>query len=231
MKVVKQQATLVDFMGTDLSVVNAARVSFDKQSEWDWAEINGSDEPVLSDKDKKLIKYLAKHNHWSPFSHAVASFRVKAPIFVARQLAKHQVGFSWNETSRRYVDSEPEFYIPEVWRKRAENVKQGSSNVPVDVEIRAKDYSENIPYDAVEIAYEAYTRILALGVCPEQARMVLPQNTMTEWIWTGSLYGWARMCKLRLDPHTQLETQEIATYISEQLKEIFPVSWPVLMEN
>ena len=192
MKVVKQQVTLLDTMGTDLSIVNAARVSFDKESDWEGLRYK------LSEKDAKLIRYLAKHNHWSPFSHATASFRVKAPIFVARQLAKHQVGFSWNEVSRRYVDSEPEFFLPEGWRERAENVKQGSSDKLVD-------FLPPDPYDTTLLALNAYESLLKAGVCPEQARMVLPQNTMTEWIWTGSVYGWARMCKLRLDSHTQTE--------------------------
>ena len=217
MKVVKQQVTLLDTMGTDLSIVNAARVSFDKESDWEGLRYK------LSEKDAKLIRYLAKHNHWSPFSHATASFRVKAPIFVARQLAKHQVGFSWNEVSRRYVDSEPEFFLPEYWRKRADNVKQGSSD----------DKAAN-PFNVAGLTSDClavYQGMLEHGVCPEQARMVLPQNTMTEWIWTGSVYGWARMCKLRLDSHTQTETREVAQKISNFMADYFPVSWEVLMEN
>ncbi len=225
MKIVDQQVTLIDVMGNDLSVVNAARVSFDKESEWeeDLSGVKGHSRQVLSEKDKKLIRYLAKHNHWSPFSHVTASFRIKAPIFVARQLAKHQVGFSWNEVSRRYVDSEPEFFIPEGLRKRAESVKQGSSNEFVDY-----------PFDLYGISEDSlilYLSMLKKGVCPEQARMVLPQNTMTEWIWTGSLYGWARMCQLRLDPHTQAETRVIAQKVSSFLEDYFPVSWEVLMEK
>ena len=225
MKVVDQNVTLIDTMGSDLSVVNAARVSFDKQSDWDVIEDDEEEWPTikLSEKDKKLIRYLAKYNHWSPFSHASASFRIKAPIFVARQLAKHQVGFSWNEVSRRYVDSEPEFFIPEGWRKRAENVKQGSSEECVT-------FVQDPARASTAAAMETYNYMLKMGVCPEQARMVLPQNTMTEWIWTGSLYGWARMCKLRLDPHTQAETREIAQVVSDCMEQVFPVSWEVLME-
>jgi thymidylate synthase (FAD) len=226
-KIVDQKVTLVDSMGSDLSVVNAARVSFDKESDWEYVveiAIDYQDEvQKLSEKDQKLIKYLAKHQHWSPFSHATASFRVKAPIFVARQLAKHQVGFSWNEVSRRYVDSEPEFFIPDFWRERAENVKQGSST-------KAVPFIQDPAKTSSAAALETYKYMLNLGVCPEQARMVLPQNTMTEWIWTGSLYGWARMCKLRLDPHTQFETQYIAKRISSEMRNLFPVSWNVLME-
>lgn len=217
MKIVDQQVSLVDFMGTDLSVVNAARVSFDKVSDWE--------DGVLPSRDRKLIKYLAEHNHWSPFSHASASFRIKAPIFVARQLVKHQVGFSWNEVSRRYVDSEPEFYIPEVWRARADNVKQGSSD---EAAPRQFVYETSaVTVSAMALAY--YKDFLEQGICPEQARMILPQNMMTEWIWSGSLYGWARMCKLRLDAHTQAETREIAKMIDAEMQLLFPVSWDVLM--
>lgn len=256
MKISKQEVTLLDSMGTDLSVVNAARVSFDKASEWGrvpltedemcncmaWSESecacgNYSKEPlkVLAEKDQKLIKYLAKHNHWSPFSHATASFRVKAPIFVARQLAKHQVGFSWNEVSRRYVDSEPEFYVPPKWRKKADNVKQGSSEESVfsDATLVATNYDkyEGPEYtEFYKIALTVYQDLLKDGVCPEQARMVLPQNTMTEWVWTGTLYAWARMCLLRLDSHTQKETQEVAQKISQEMEKLFPVSWKTLME-
>lgn len=222
--IAEQKVDFLDCMGTDLCVVNAARVSFSKESEW---HINTSQDgnPIyqLVEADKKLIKYLAKHEHWSPFSHCVSKFRVKAPIFVARQLAKHTVGFSWNEVSRRYVDSPPEFYLPEGLRKRAESVKQGSSEEFVD--------SSFDLYNIAEESLILYKAMLEEGVCPEQARMVLPQNTMTEWIWTGTLYAWARMCKLRLDPHTQKETQEIARQIAHYMNRDFPVSWAALMEN
>ena len=234
MKTAKMSVELIDCMGTDLSIVNAARVSFDKESDWEYLrEIDADGEQVkcLSEKDTKLINYLAKHNHWSPFAHTCLSFRIKAPIFVARQLGKHQVGGAWNEVSRRYVDSEPEFYFPEYWRKKANNVKQGSSDEAVDVEERGKDWYENIPEDAAWVALEAYHRMLKLDVCPEQARMILPQNTMTTWIWTGSLAFFSRVCKLRLDSHTQRETQEVAKDIERLTREKFPVSFNAFMEN
>lgn len=227
---------LIDHMGSDLSVVNAARVSFDKESDW---EITGYREEVnldsrsvtewplykLSDKDAKLINYLAKHNHWTPFGHCYATFRIKAPIFVARQLGKHQVGLVWNEVSRRYVDSEPEFYTPEVWRKRADNVKQGSLEVEVD---KGDLVKEN--YDKLLVEAEwLYSTMLADGVCPEQARIVLPQSTLTEWWWSGSLAAFARVCKLRLDPHTQRETASVAAKMYDELEKVFPVSWAALM--
>jgi thymidylate synthase (FAD) len=234
---------LIDHMGSDLSVVNAARVSFDKESEWElfgYRQKVDVDKPSpiykLADRDVKLINYLAKHNHWTPFGHCYATFRIKAPIFVARQLGKHQVGLVWNEVSRRYVDSEPEFFTPDVWRKRADNVKQGSSDEAVTkVAIRRIDGCDNT-YPIAEVyeyiraeALRKYKSFIASGVCPEQARLVLPQSMMTEWWWSGSIAAFARVCKLRLDPHTQKETRDIAELISNKLKTIFPVSWDALM--
>ena len=181
------EVTLLDHCGTDLSVVNAARVSFHKESflinVWD-DEIMES-VPQLSPQDTKLINYLAKHKHTSPFNHAFISVRVKAPIFVARQLVKHKF-MPWNEVSRRYVDEEPEFYIPEVWRAKAENVKQGSSDLPV--ELPTFNYKKTI-----EESLGNYLEAMDLGCSPEQARMLLPQNTMTEWVWSGTLGAFADM--------------------------------------
>jgi thymidylate synthase (FAD) len=211
MKQANIQATLIDHCGTDLSVVNAARVSFAKES------------TEMIDKDEKLIKYLAEHRHKSPFNHAFMSFRVKAPIFVARQLVKHEY-LPWNEVSRRYVRDEPEFYFPDYWRKKADNVKQGSSDEAI----------HNFDWDADNIWGEplaTYNRMLELGVCAEQARMVLPQNMMTEWIWSGTLYAFAKMCVLRLDSHTQKETREVAEMISKEAATLFPVSWKYLVEH
>ncbi|HET8685599.1 MAG TPA: FAD-dependent thymidylate synthase [Methanosarcina sp.] len=228
------EVTLLDTMGSDLSIVNAARVSFDKESEWEEYVIDPNATPVkygdrLNEKDAKLINYLAKHNHWTPFGHVFASFRIKAPFFVARQLGKHQVGLVWNEVSRRYVDSEPEFYIPETLRGRAKNVKQGSSLNGVETPGAGVDYP-GINY-TTETALAAYKGLLKDGVAPEVARIVLPQNTMTEWIWSGSLAAFARVCKLRMDPHTQLETGSVAWHIAECLAEQFPVGFKALLEN
>lgn len=357
------EVKLVDHMGTDLSVVNAARVSFAKKHE----EFDDA-------RDAKLIRYLAKHGHWTPFGHTSVTIHVKAPIFVARQLAKHQVGLVWNEVSRRYVDDKPEFFEPTVWRQRAENVKQGSSATEtVDLAFSAFDkgcqfcgaalttqrnceeavkkfctsscqskaYRQTtdgwirvkwsrlkqsaakrgieftitpedllpLPkycfYLGVELQYNAsellpesasvnridptlgytpqnieiisnkansmlcnatrdelklftkqvqrrlgvfseasygvseyykgkaelYTRLIELGVCAEQARMLMPQAQQTEWYWTGSIAAWARVCKLRLDPHAQKETQEVARQIDEIVGELFPVSWKELMNH
>jgi len=224
LKISKQEVTLLDTMGSDLSVVNAARVSFAKESDWEIIP-NVWDSQSLSEKDQKLISYLAKHNHWSPFAHTSLQFRIKAPIFVARQLVKHQVGGVWNEVSRRYVDDEPEFYFPDVWRGKPVNAKQGSDGVIV------LDTRRVSPQEVIRGALLTYESLLEQDVAPEQARMVLPQNTMTEWIWTGSLMFFARVCKLRLDSHAQQETQEIAKMINDLIPDNFKHSWDALMSN
>ena len=211
------KATYIDHMGSDLSVVNAARVSFGKKSSMDEDNMGVWH---LKDKDKKLIQYLAKHKHLSPFGHCFASFHVKAPIFVARQLVKHKF-LRWNEVSRRYVDDEPEFYEPDVWRGRSEDKKQGSDGV-VDVQYKYLD-------EALTQPWFLYKELLAEGVAPEQARMVLPQSTMTEWYWSGSLDAFAAMCKLRCASDTQYESRIVANQISEVMGTIFPVSWDALM--
>lgn len=202
---------LIDSMGSDLTVVNAARVSFAKVS------------AQLDDKDEKLIRYLADHGHWSPFAHCFLQYRIKAPIFVARQLVKHQVGLSWNEESRRYVDHPPEFHNPKVWRGRPENSKQGSSGEVED---------QNTPKKVLEqtnlLAFKNYNILIKQGIAPEQARMILPQTMLTEWYWSGSLQAFARVCNQRLDNHSQEETQVIARQIQEQALTKFPVSWMAL---
>ena len=209
-------ATYLDHMGSDLSVVNAARVSFGKKSSMDEDNMGVWH---LKDKDKKLIRYLAKHKHLSPFGHAFASFHVKAPIFVARQLVKHKF-LRWNEVSRRYVDEEPEFYVPEAWRGRSADKKQGSEGV-VNPEYNPQYLDGKIKF--------AYLQALDMGVAPEQARMLLPQSTMTEWYWSGSLDAFAAMCKLRCASDTQYESRVVADQISKVMGKIFPVSWDALM--
>ena len=219
------QVTYKGHMGNDLTVVNAARVSFGKESEWDYEESDGySFKQHMKLKDKKLIKYLAKHKHISPFGHCFASFHVKAPVFVARQLVKHKF-LRWNEISRRYVDDEPEFYVPEVWRGRSEDKKQGSKGV-----VKSSDPTL-ITNDLHYRALSDYQRLLREGVCPEQARMVLPQSMMTEWYWSGSLDAFADMCALRCKPDTQAETAEVAWEIDCSMVKLFPVSWRALREN
>ena len=211
-------ANMIDKMGTDLSVVNAARVSF-----------ANTHHKFEKDKDEKLIKYLAKHGHWSPFAHCTMQFHMVAPVFVARQLVKHQVGLAWNEVSRRYVDSKVEFYVPKEWRGKADNVKQGSSDEGVDINphlFMIDDYMR-----LMKSAKWTYEELLRKGVAPEQARMVLPQSMMTEWYWTGSLYAFARVCSLRLEKTAQKETQMVVSDISKQAQQAFPTSWKYLMET
>jgi thymidylate synthase (FAD) len=217
------KATFIEAMGTDLTVVNAARVSFDKESDWD---ITPDQMGIcLSKGDTKLVSYLAKHKHMSPFGHCFASFRVTAPVFVARQLVKHKF-LRWNEVSRRYVDSPPVFY-PMTFRAAVKDKKQGSGE-PV-----LENVQEWTAYDFDRVqqgAYNAYMNALDEGVCAEQARAILPQNMMTEWYWSGSLDAFADMCKLRCKSDTQLETRIVADQISAKMLELYPVSWKALTE-
>ena len=214
------EVTYVDHMGNDISVVNAARVSFGKKSKLECIDmVKGK--YVLNKKDAKLINYLAKYKHKSPFNHSFVTFHVKAPIFVARQLVKHKF-LRWNEISRRYVDSEPEFYFPKTWRGRAKDKKQGSEG---EVKTNANTCGHQL--DSLFM----YRQLLDEGVCPEQARMVLPQSTMTEWYWSGSLYAFAKMCSLRLKEDSQEETRQVATQIYLPMIKAFPVSWKALMAN
>jgi thymidylate synthase (FAD) len=212
------KATYIDHMGTDLTVANAARVSFGKTSEM---EENTWGPPSLKTKDAKLISYLAKHKHMSPFGHCFASFHVKAPVFVARQLVKHKF-LRWNEISRRYVDDEPEFYEPKFWRGRSLDKKQGSEGhvtIMLDQEIQWHRQMTT------------YKTLLAEGVAPEQARMVLPQSMMTEWYWSGSLDAFADMCNLRCKPDTQAETRLVADIIAGRMIHLFPESWVALTDD
>jgi len=240
------EVSLVDSCGSDLSVVNAARVSFDKESTWMYEVYTGEDEhgpfteekPKLSYADKKLIRYLAKHKHFSPFNHTFMTVRVKAPIFVARQLVKHKF-MPWNEVSRRYVDSEPEFYFPEEWRAKAENAKQGSSNTRCEamyINVDKDWLNEDIPMPLDDVVHLhlsnlvlLYNEMIEKGVCPEQARMVLPQNTMTEWMWSGTLGAFCDMLRLRIDPHTQHESRIVANKIYNEIQPLFPVSVEALL--
>ncbi|MBK55935.1 MAG: thymidylate synthase (FAD) [Flavobacteriaceae bacterium] len=201
------EVKVIDVMGTDLTVVNAARVSFAKEH----SEFDGI-------KDTKLIKYLAEHNHWSPFGHCSMQFHIKAPIFVARQLVKHQVGLVWNEVSRRYVDDDPEFYIPDTWRSRPESSKQGSGEEIIIYNIDS----------TLQFVKQTYDNLLKANVAPEMARMILPQNLYTEWYWSGTLMAFARVCNLRCAKDTQWETQQIANLIHYEARQLFPTSWKYL---
>lgn len=211
----KGYVELLEKFGDDLTVVNAARVSFAKESK------------EFSEQDAKLVRYLAKHHHVTPFFHPQLRFRIKMPIFVAREWFRHQIGFARNEVSRRYVDSPPECYIPEpdAIRARDPKLKQGSKSEPVEQSDAAYEMLSN----ATMMAMSEYKSLLEIGVAPEVARMVLPQSMYTEFIETGSLAAYARLCALRLDPTAQKEIRDYATAVSTLLEKAFPVSWPALM--
>jgi thymidylate synthase (FAD) len=220
----KIEATFIESMGSDLTVCRAARVSFGKSSAY---EEDNMGVWHLPERDKKLIKYLADHKHISPFGHCFASFHIKAPIFVRSQLVKHEY-LRVNEISRRYVDSAPEFYVPDVWRGRAADKKQGSSGVSLWNHGQGTGYRD-IEYEVMDSVMSLYLDMIAIGVAPEQARMVLPQSMMTEWWWSGSLDAFANMCNLRLPEDAQYESRLVAQQISDKMKDLFPVSWKALV--
>ena len=213
-------------MGSDLTVVNAARVSFDKESDWEKGFDNDL-EGLLNYSDEKLIKYLAKHNHWRPFGHATMQFRIKAPVFVARQLVKHQIGLTWNEVSRRYVSNDPSIYYPDTWRAAASDKKQGSDEEKT-VEWIKDSYPDDEDIRVGTVYKKAYDTLIEGGVAPEQARMVLPQSMFTEWYWSGTLYAFARVCNLRCKPDAQYETRMGTNKIDKVAQDMFPVSWECL---
>lgn len=208
------KVTYISHMGSDDTVVDAARVSFARKA----AEFT-------PEQNEKLIRYLARHGHWTPFGHPQITLHIEAPIFVARQLVKHQVGLVWNEVSRRYIDNKPEFFTPRSWRPRAANNKQGSVR---DDQITQMRIAYSIYQDTIRAVVDAYDDLLALGVAPEQARMILPLSSMTEWYWTGSLAAWARVYRLRSGEDAQVETSEIAENIGGILRNLYPVSWKEL---
>jgi thymidylate synthase (FAD) len=229
----KGHVELMDHMGSDLTVCNAARVSFNKESEWglDFDAIerlkscpyNKDDVRVLKEKDEKLIRYLAKHNHWTPFAHPQITLRIKAPVSIRTQFFKHKQGFVENEISRRYVSYEPEFYSP-TWRgKPTDGAKQGSEDF-VTEETRTNLY-DAIYRESCETALHVYNTLIEKGIAPEQARFVLPQGMYTEWYWTGSLAAYARFYKQRKDDHAQWEIREYANAVGKIIEPYFPVSW------
>ena len=211
----KPSVELLETFGSDLTVVNAARVSLGKH-------VN-----EFTEKDAKLIKYLADHDHVSPFFHPQARFRLKMPIWMAREWYRHTIGFARNEVSRRYVDEAPAFHIPDELRTRAPNKKQGSND---DIHCDNNLHREHMA-DVCTRAAAMYDMLLGQGICPEQARMILPQNMMTEFIETGSLAAYARLVKLRTSPDAQKEIRDVAEDVSALLQNAFPHSWPVLVGN
>lgn len=214
LKLADMKVEYVDHMGSDVNVVNAARVSFAKEvEEFDLV------------KDTKLIKYLAKHNHFTPLAHTSVTIRVKAPIYMARQLVKHQIGLVWNEESRRYISDEPEFFVNTL-RGKPINAKQGSNGL-----VESSNLFEQMIIVNSQNCLDLYNRLLEADVAPEQARSVLPLNTMTNWMWTGSLVAFHRVVKLRKDTHAQVEAQELAGMIESVMENVYPISWKALMEN
>lgn len=210
------QATLIEAMGSDKSVVNAARVSFGVTREGE-----------LNERDERLIKFLAREKHVTPFRHPTISFRCKAPIAIARQLGKHQVGFSWNEMSRRYKDGAVECFVPEEIFERPSDLHAGSGSLLIG----ANGEAAKVAFErAYSLAVQTYEGLLSEGVAPEQARFVLPQGMITEWVWTGSLYGWSELCRQRLSDHAQYEVRVFASTIDEELRKIYPISWDALRE-
>lgn len=246
------EANYMCHSGDDLLVVDAARASFGKASEWEYRAATKEEEaeawavgvvdlPLmkqLSQKDERLINYLAREKHVLPFRHPSITLRCKAPLFLARQLGKHQVGMSWSEESRRYIDSEPEFFWPDKWRKRAEDKKQGStdeaSEYMHDLKCGNEIWENLYEYVRDEVlgsAVNMYNGMIKNGVAPEQARMVLPQNMYINWVWTGTLLSWAHMYKLRTGHGAQKEAVEFAEMVREVIAPLYPVSWAALMEH
>lgn len=209
------QVELLHSMGDDLMVVNAARVSFAKES------------TEFKEQDGKLINYLAKHNHISPFFHPQIQFRIRMPIFVAREWYRHQIGFSRNEVSRRYVSDMPECWIPDIesFREKDPKLKQGSKETSIEYSHEA----QTLFTESVDKAIHTYDTLLKMNVAPEVARCVLPQSMYTEFIETGSLAGYARLYKLRSSPDAQREIKKYAEMIGDILAEKFPVSWKALV--
>lgn len=225
MNIVPMSVEYVDHMGSDVNVVNAARVSFNKVVD------------EFTDKDAKLLSYLAKHDHWSPFAHTSISIRIKAPMFLAAQFKKHQIGLTWNEVSRRYVSSEPEFYWPAVWHNKPDNVKQGSSDeanfymLAKNVDCpQQKNIEQSVKEDLSGIV-DWYSAMISCGVAPEEARMILPQNTMTEWVWTGSAMAFARVIKQRVGGGAQRAAGELAEMIKEVVVPCYPATFAALLCN
>jgi len=219
---------LLDYMGDDLAVVDAARVSFNKTSEWQEYE-NGFGDKVkgLKTSDARLIDFLATHDHWTPFAHTALKFRVAAPVPIRTQCFKHKIGMVENEESRRYISTTPEIFVPEFFRAKPEgSIKQGSGKEHPFSEMWKHRYKVH-----VSTAIQMYEEMLEGGICPEQARFVLPQGAIVNWIWTGNLVSFANFYLKRTDSHAQVEVQEVAKKVGALIEDIFPVSWAALTKE
>lgn len=222
----RMKAEYIDHMGSDLSVVNAARVSFDKASEWA-EEPDGfySFDFKLKADDAKLIRYLAKHDHWTPFAHTSISLRMSAPVPIRTQCFKHKQGLVENEESRRYISTTPKLYVPDEFRMAPTNgAKQGSGGVHPDSYEWAASYRRH-----GRNAISLYETMISDGVCPEQARFVLPQGCEVNWIWTGNLYAFANFYLKRTEAHAQKEVRDLAEEVGNIIQPLFPVSWSALV--
>ena len=218
------KAELIDHMGDDLAVVNAARVSFDKVSEWDNDASQQVGHPMLSDADARLIQYLARNNHWTPFSHTAISLRMSAPIPIRTQCFKHKAGLTENEESRRYISSRPEVFVPDEFRAAPDgSVKQGSG----DVHHRSEEWLHRYQ-EKVNGCVQEYEWMIQDGICPEQARFILPQGCIVNWIWTGNLASFSRFYKERTYDKVQKEVQDLARQVADIIKPLYPVSWAAL---
>jgi thymidylate synthase (FAD) len=218
------KAEYISHMGDDLAVVNAARVSFDKESEWDYHnDIWLPPLRRLSDADTRLIRYLAKHKHWTPFAHTSIQLRMSAPLPIRTQCFKHKAGFVENEESRRYISTRPEVFVPSEFRVAAGNVKQGSGGIHPDSDYYRARYIRNS-----SVAVDDYMEMINDGVCPEQARFILPQGCIVNWIWTGNLASYARYYNQRTDSHAQKEGRDLAEMVADIIAPLYPVSWEAL---
>lgn len=205
----------IDHMGSDISVVNSARVSFGKETK------------AIDEKDIKLINYLAKHKHLTPFEHCSLSVKVTCPLFIRSQIHRHRT-FSYNEISRRYTSENIEFYEPEVYRKQHDKSKQCSAG---DFDEATNANIQLLVRQIHEQSLDAYNKLLDLGVAREMARGILPQNLMTEFWMTGNLRNWVAFLGLRIDNHAQKEVQDVAQPILKIIKEKFPESAKALFKH
>lgn len=203
---------LLDYMGSDFKICSVARISFARKAE-----------EFTPEQNERLINFLAKYGHWSPFSHVHVSLAMQAPIAIKAQCDKHTVGFASNTESRRYISHPPELFLPTFRTKPDGSVKQGSGGEHPDNDIIREAYHA-LAHECLEL----YNGMIAQGVAAEQARFILPQGVETNWVWTGSLYAWARFYNLRTDPHAQKEIRNLAYMVEDVIAPLYPISWKAL---
>lgn len=219
----------VDKMGDDFRVFEAAKATLGGEEESGF--VRGETDP------SRLINFLARERHITPFCHPHVTFECEAPIAIARQLGKHQVGFRWNERSMRYKDSVIDVYVPDMFRGRPDNLHSGSA----DIDVSGRVVDEGWSGDGVTVAQlykivtdqclHFYNELVKAGLAPEQARFVLPQGMITRWIWTGSLYGWYEVWRQRSSEHAQYEARLFASQLDTHMSSLFPIAWEALKGN